>query len=477
MDEAELGTRLRSLRRSAKLSQVRMAEQLGISPSYLNLIEHNRRRLPAELMFKAAAVLSVDVREFAADGAMSLTAELMDALADPELDDIDIKAEDVRELVRAQPAVGRVIVDLHRRWKTGQDDLRAISGGAAGAIEGPGVDPARLPYEEVNDLIARKMNHFEEVETVAELFWRRFNLSTRDLFGGLGRLLQEQFQVDVRVATSRSAQGIIRHYDPGHRLLTISETLPPRSRNFHMAHQIGLMALPSVFDQIAQDPGLTTDASRKLCRMVLANYFAGAMLMPYERFWEAAESERYDIELLRHRFRTSFEQVCHRLTTLRRRGMEGVPFHLVKVDTAGNVAKRFNGSGIQFARFGGGCPRWNVHGAFLQPWRFRVQVSEMPDGARYFCLARTITRRHGGYNEPESVHAVGMGCRVEHAHRLVYADGVDLEHAEPVTIGVNCRLCERSACPQRAFPAVRHALTLDENVRRMAFYAVGGDER
>jgi predicted transcriptional regulator/DNA-binding XRE family transcriptional regulator len=471
-----LGSRLRSLRRRASLSQVKLAAALGISPSYLNLIEHDRRRFPAELMFKAADALGVDVREFATDDRGSLLHELMEALGDPDLEHPEVKGVDAREWVQAQPQLAAAFVDVYRKWKASQEDVRQLS---AVAAEGTSVDQGRLPSEEVNDLIARRMNHFDDVETVAELFWRRYELTTPQLFDGLSRVLQKSFRIDVRVAPTRAARGVVRHYDPERRLLTVSESLPTRSRSFQLAHQIGLLALGHVFEEVVKDPVLTTDASRKLGRMVLANYFAGAMLMPYERFWEAAESERYDIEVLGARFRASFEQVCHRLTTLRRKGMEGVPFHLVKVDIAGNVAKRFNGSGLQFARFGGGCPRWAVHGAFMSPGRFRVQVSEMPDGSRWFDVARTVTRRQGAWSEPESVHAIGLGCRLEHAHRLTYADGLDLTKPELVPIGVNCRVCERADCHQRAYPSVKHPLALDENVRRLAFYASASadDER
>lgn len=470
-----LGTRMRTLRRQANLSQVKLAEKLGISPSYLNLIEHGRRRLPAELMFRAADVLHVDVRSFVVDDAASLLADLMEALDDPELEDVDIKAEDVRTLVHAQPGIGRAFTQVYKRWKAQEDDLRKLrAASASSALEG--VDTARLPSEEVNDLVGRHMNHFEDVETIAELFWRRYGLTSARLFEGLAQVLRDSFQVEVRVGTARSMGGMLRRFDPDHRVLTLSETLAPRSRHFHMAHQIGLLALDHVVARLAEASDLTTDASRRLARMVMGNYFAGCMLMPYERFWEAAESERYDLELLGHRFRTSYEQVCHRLTSMRRPGMEGVPFHLVKADLAGNVTKRFGGSGIQLPRSGGGCPLWGVHAAVLQPGRFHLQVSEMPDGARYFVIARTVHKRQGGYNATETVHSIELGCRLEHAHRLVYADGLDLDALDVVPVGINCRVCERAECEQRAFPSVRHALALDENVRHAAFYATAPKE-
>jgi predicted transcriptional regulator/DNA-binding XRE family transcriptional regulator len=471
----DLGRRLRSLRRRAGVTQARFAEQLGISASYLNLIEHDKRRLPATLAFRAAEVLNVDLRELAVDDAVPLLPELMDVLADPDLEDDDVKAEDVRELVKAQPGVARVLADVYRRWKAAQDEVRRLQ--AVAAEDMVGVDAGRLPSEEVNDLVSRRRNHFEDAETIAELFWRRYALSTPRLLEGLERILADAFHVEVRVVNARTAADALRRYDPATRALWLSETLPPRSLAFHAAHQLGQLALGHVLDDVARDPGLTTEPSRRLARIVVASYFAGAMLMPYERFWEAAEAERYDLELLGHRFRTGYEQVCHRLTTLRRKGMEGVPFHLVKVDLAGNLAKRFDGSGIRFARFGGGCARWGVHQAFLQPGRIHVQVSEMAEpgerpgaGQRYLTIARTVATRHAGFHGAETIHALELGCRVEHAHRVIYADSVDLDRADVVPIGVNCRVCEREDCVQRAFPNVRRVPLLDAAVRRAAFY-------
>jgi predicted transcriptional regulator len=194
--------------------------------------------------------------------------------------------------------------------------------------------------------------------------------------------------------------------------------------------------------------------------------------MPYEPLLEAARAERYDIELLAHRFGTSFEQVCHRLTSLRRPGREGVPMHLIRIDMAGNISKRFSASGIRIARFSGACPRWNIHSAFLTPGMIRVQLSRMPDGHVYFCIARTIRSDRGGYNVPHTVQAIGMGCEVERARELVYSDGVDLDHADGVVpVGVTCRLCEHLDCPQRAFPPLLHPLRVNENVRGVSFYA------
>ena len=249
--------------------------------------------------------------------------------------------------------------------------------------------------------------------------------------------------------------------------------LPPWSRQFQVAHQLALIeatpAIGAIVDRSQKN--LTTPESVKLCRIAVAKYVASAFLRPYDELFRTAEDVRYDIELLQHHYTASWEQVCHRLTTLRKPGSAGVPFHFVRVDIAGNISKRFSGTGIRFARFSGSCPRWDVHAAFLTTGRIRTQLSQMPDGTAYFCIARTI-RKSYGYASGDALMAVGIGCPVRDARKLVYADGYDLDNTEAaVPIGTTCRLCERVHCEQRAFPPLQHGLKVDENVRGRSFFA------
>jgi predicted transcriptional regulator len=264
----------------------------------------------------------------------------------------------------------------------------------------------------------------------------------------------------------------MRRYDHDRKLITLSEMLPPRSRRFQLAHQIGLLTQAAAIERLGRDEHLTTSESRTLARVALANYFGAALLMPYAMFLEGAKVERYDIEVLAHRFGTSFEQVCHRLTTLRRPGAEGVPFHFLRTDIAGNISKRFSASGIRFSRFSGACPRWNVHAAFLTPGLIRTQISRMSDGTHYFCIARTVRNDRGGFHAPHAVQAIELGCELRHARELVYADGIDLANAGAATpVGVTCRLCEHLDCEQRVYPPLQHPLRIDENVRGVSFFA------
>jgi predicted transcriptional regulator/DNA-binding XRE family transcriptional regulator len=466
-----LGAKVRGLRRRESLSQVQLAERLGISASYLNLIESNRRPLPAALLIKLAQMFEMDLHAFGADGDARLINDLMEAFADPVFDAYKLASTDLRDLAINHPQVARAVIALYSSYKT----QRASSEELASRLEGDdvaGVASSLLPSEEVNDLVQSHMNYFPELEEGADELWKRARLESEELYSGLIRYLDKQHSVVVRMARGGAERGVLRRYDAEKRLLTLSELLPTRSRTFQLAHQIALLTQRPKIDRIVDDSHLTSDESRALARVALANYFAGAVITPYAPFLEACRQERYDVDVIGRRFRVGFEQVCHRYTTLRRPGMEGVPFHMIRIDVAGNISKRFSASGIHFARFSGACPRWNVFAAFMTPGMIRIQLSRFPDGNTYFCIARTIHKDSGGYHAQQPVQSIGLGCLVEHAREMVYSDGIDFDNAQLATpVGVTCRLCERSDCAERAFPSIRHPLQVDENVRGLSLYA------
>jgi predicted transcriptional regulator/DNA-binding XRE family transcriptional regulator len=471
-----LGAKVRALRRKVGLTQADMARRLDISPSYMNLIENDHRPLTAPLLIRLASEFDVDVASFAADEDSRLIADMMEVFGDPMFDELGVTNAEVRELVAATPGLARAIDVLYRGYTQASESARSLAQRFDGPLAQVGVDAPLLPSEEVSDLLERSHNHFPRLEDAAESLWREAELDDDRLQDGLVRYLNRRLDVKVEVIRAKDGGGrTFRRFDPDKRELSLSEVLPPRSRNFQLAHQIALLKHRELLDTVAADKGLTTEDSRKLCRVALANYFASAVLMPYEPFLRAAREARYDVELLGHRFRTSFEQVCHRLTTLKRPGHEGLPFHFIRVDVAGNISKRFAGSGIRFARFSGACPKWNVFTAFATPGLIRRQLSVMPDGARYLCVARTVRSAVGGFHAGGAVYAVGLGCRVEHASELIYSEGLDLDSPQAARkIGVTCRMCERTDCAQRAMPALHTPLVVDENERGASFYGGAG---
>lgn len=469
---SNLGSKVRAKRRSRNMTQAELARRLGISPSYLNLIEHNQRPLTAQLLIALAQEFQLELSDFAVDDDQRLAAHLLEAFADPVFEEHPLNSADVRELAASAPAVARAVLALYEQFQVAREALAELAEESYAQQESASTTSLRadvLPSEEVNDFIQRHMNYFGELEQLAEQLWVDAKLKRGGRFAGMAEWLERQ---GIGVQMIGGEGRIVRRYDRDLRRISLSEALPPSSRNFQLAAQIALICHHDRLEALTDaDAGLTSESSRTLARLVLAHYYAGAVLMPYDNVWRSAVSQRYDIELLANRFGTSFEQVCHRLTTLRRPEAEGVPFHMLRVDIAGNISKRFSASGIRFARFSGACPRWNVFRAFQTPGMIRVQVSVMPDGAKFFCVARTVAHGRGGYGAPRATLAIGLGCPLDYASELVYADGIDLRDEDGMLqVGVTCRLCDRSDCEQRVLPSLRQPLQVREDIRGVSMY-------
>ena len=281
-------------------------------------------------------------------------------------------------------------------------------------------------------------------------------------------------QHGVRVVpTDDAADDSQRRYDVASRVLRISAALEPGQQAFQLATQLALLELDEAIQQLVDVPEFADGPARALARIGLANYFAGALQLPYTAFLSAAETLRYDIDQLARRFGVGFETVCHRLSTLQRPGAPGVPFFFIRVDRAGNISKRQSATHFHFSKTGGTCPLWNVYEAFAQPGRILPQLARMPDGRAYLWIARTVSHGQRGYGSPRKTFAIGLGCDIRHASRLVYSKGLDLQDVEvPTPIGMGCKVCERETCPQRAFPFVGRPLDVNENESRFTPYAV-----
>jgi hypothetical protein len=465
------------LRRKHGLRQVDLAEKLGISGSYLNLIEHDQRALTAALLLKLAELYPAELKSFGSDDQARLVSDLHEVFGDALFEAHDVTTTDVRETA-SNDTVSRAIVKLYHAYRDALESMQAVASRVSeDGGDLLGIDPARLPSEEVSDVLQENQNYFPELEEAAERLSAEWRLERPDLHPGLLRAL-EGLGIALVIERHSGERAPMRRFDPERRELHVSEVLPPHARNFQIAHQIGLLTLGPELEKILARCRLTTPDSVALCRVALASYFAAAVAMPYEPFLESARTLRYDIELLERRFGASFEQVCHRLTTMRRPGREGVPFHFIRVDIAGNISKRYSASGIRFARFSGLCPRWNVHSAFMTPGIIRTQVSRMPDGTTYLCVARTVRQTLGGFGAAHPLLAISLGCEVKHTGHLVYGDSLDVNNpSAAVPIGITCRLCERTDCEQRAFPPIHRKLGIDENVRGTSFYTPAPSDR
>lgn len=474
MRKAFLGGRLKRLREERALTQIALARALDLSPSYLNQLERNQRPLTVQVLLKINAALDVDVQLFSEDGDEGLMADLREVLADSVLDQ-HIATSEVRELVANMPAVGRALVTLHRRYRAVAEQAEAMMAGLGlGDGDTRGLAPL-LPYEQVRDFFFAHHNHFLELDLAAEELFVRAELVIGDVASGLVEYLARHHGIRVFFDRRDDEQAPQRLFRPDDQILELSAQLTPGQRAFQMAVQIALIEVGGIIDRLAQSVAAAGNEARALTRIGLANHFAGALLMPYAVFLDAAEAVRYDIERLADRFGVGFETVCHRLSTMQRPGASGVPFFFIRVDRAGNISKRQSATDFHFSRVGGTCPLWSVYEAFAQPGRILTQLARMPDGRTYLWVARTVTHRRSGYGRPDKTFAVALGCDLRHADRLVYSKGLDMTNPEAATpIGLGCKVCERENCPQRAFPAIGRALTIDERRRDFAPYGRHG---
>ncbi|MDR3471043.1 MAG: short-chain fatty acyl-CoA regulator family protein [Devosia sp.] len=463
-NEPQIGGRIKRLRRQKQLSQSQLAEAIGISASYLNLIEHNRRRITVALLFKLAGYFGVEPGELADNDESRLTGDLMELFGDDLFADSDLTNQDIRDLASSNPNAARAVVRLF-------DTYRQLSHGSATVS---GADAAGTGYhqatEAISDFLQDRANYFPTLEAAAERIRADIDHASDVFSYGLKTYLFNVFGIEWRLGSL--PHGVARRFDQDRRQLVIADTLPPESGVFAVAHQTGLMGAEQEIRDIIATSNLPDGDAPALARNVLASYFAAALIMPYEPFHRACRDTRYDIERIARRFNASFEQVCQRMTALQRPGLSGIPLHLVRTDIAGNISKRFSLSGIQIPRHSGACPRWNVYAAFLHPEQINIQISQMPEGQRYFCIAKAIVK--GGYrhNAPRSYLSIGLGCNISHAHEMIYSDGVDLANpSQTVPIGVGCRICPRHECGQRALPPADHRFTLSEMDRPESLYA------
>ena len=465
------GQRVRRLRRERGLTQARMAATLGISTSYLNLIERSQRPVTVPFLLKLGQAFDVDLQRFAEDDEGRVVAALREVFGDPVLARSQVTDQDIRDAAQASPAFGDAVVALYRAYRALLESTMDPAEGAGAPTGGPAAvlaAAARPPRRRGSGLPAGAV-----LLLPATGGGRRAPLvgggsrSPRSPRGAKCRARRGPRPQGPHPARGRDARPGPTLRPPRRRVL-LSDALAPEERAFQLACQVGLLGWRALLDDIAAGSGLEGEA-RHLFIVDLATYFAGACLMPYGRFLDAAEALSYDIDLLGRRFGASFEHVCQRLATLQRPGAKGVPFFLVHLDCAGNVLRRFDAAGFRFARFGGLCPRWGVHRTFQTPGETRLEVVEMPDGARFLTVARAVSRPGAGHALPGQRLAVAVGCPLAHAGRLVYGAGLDHERpARAVPIGVNCRLCDRAECSARAVPPAGRRLIIDENQQGLA---------
>ncbi|MCG6901202.1 MAG: short-chain fatty acyl-CoA regulator family protein [Rhodobacter sp.] len=457
------GVKLREIRTGLGLTQKSFAEKLGVSLPYLNQMENNHRPVSAGVVLALAQEFGLDVTELRAGDAERMVIDMREALADPVFAETAPPLGDLRLAASNAPALARAFLGLHRAYRQTHERLASLD--EALGREDSAVRPS--PWEEVRDFFHYCDNYIDPVDRAAERFAQ---VGSR---GESGKDMAVSYMSESGISVVFKEDTILRSFDTSTSTLSLSSRASAASQRFQLLHHIALTAQNDLLEATLDLARFHSDEARAIAKIGLANYFAGAALLPYRAFLQAARDVRHDLERLADMFGASIEQIAHRLSTLQRPGAKGVPFFFVRVDQAGTITKRHSATRLQFARFGGACPLWNVHQAFETPGRFLRQLAETPDGVRYLCLARDVSKPGGSFRAPVRRYAIGLGCEVAHADQLAYADDLDVSNRaafEP--IGISCRICERRDCHQRSVPPLERHLTVDHNRRGVLPYSI-----
>lgn len=459
-----MGPRLRRLRRDLGLTQADMAADLDISAPYVALLERNQRPVTADMLLRLARTYKVDLADLAGDGGADHTARMQAVLKDPMFADIDIPPLEISDIAIGYPGLAEAFLRLYTAYREEQLALADRGPRSKGAKSRSGQDALDVsdPVAEVRRFLAARRNNFADLDDAAERI-----LQTPVDSGWFIERLSTNHKLRVRHLPPDVMLGAVRRLDRHRKEILFDDSLDTASFNFQLAQQLAYLEFETEINTALKDGQFTTKSAKLLAHRSLASYAAAALIMPYSAFVKSAETRRYDLEALARQFGTSFEQTAHRITTLQRPGAEKVPFFLIRVDPAGNISKLLDGAGFPFAKHGGACPLWSVHGVFKTPRQIVTQWLELPDGKRFFSIARTVTAGGGSFGAARVERAIAIGCAAEYADRLIYTSDESGPRADaPTPIGVACRVCHRPTCTARSELPIGREL-LPDDYRRL----------
>lgn len=466
MTKTLVGPQLRQLRRSYNQTQAEMARQLKLSPTYVNLLENNQRSLSVKVLVALTEAYGVDWRALVNDNQATQLADLRAAVRDPAVSAPKPDLQELRAALDHAPRLAAQFLELSRNHRLLLEKLQSLPS------PGKAADVLVTSHESaIHDFFRNNNNYFATLEDAAEEARAAIGGNSDDIYANLKCDLRRGYDIDVQIASIDEMPRTLRIFDTERACVILSEALDPVNRNFQLAHVLALVGYADVLDALIAGLDNLTDVGRARCRIELANYFAAAVLMPYMPFLALAEACQYDVDRIAASFGVSFEMVCQRLTTLQRNGAQGVPFFFLRIDKAGNVTKRFNATPFTLAEQGGSCPVWNIHCAFASPGVVLPQFVELPDAGQFFTISRTADRPCIDRHRADRRLVVTLGCERAHVKRLGYAVPFNLaDETQIAKIGINCHICPRQACAQRAHDPLHVNLEVDTNRRGSTRY-------
>jgi predicted transcriptional regulator/DNA-binding Xre family transcriptional regulator len=467
--DVKIGPKIKSFRRQLGLQANKLAEQLGISPSYLNLIESGKRKIDGDLLLKVCEELKIELSDLTNKSDLNLVNDISELLDDQLFEDLDILGPEVKDLVNTNPKIARALIKLGDNYK--QKDHEIIS--KVETLSGKIIDSRKtsFPGEVISDFLQEKKNYFPKLEEFANKIFDKVQLNNRTRYVALCDFLRTEYSINVKDIIPEEGKPFSKIFNKNNKELLLSEYNSLETKKLHAAAQIAQEGAINEINEYLSEFKFPSDEAKRLTKIALLNYCAAAILMPYKLFHSECKKLKYDLELLQNTFATSFEQVAHRVTCLQDPKLPGIPFHMLRVDIAGNISKRFSLSGIEIPRYGGACPRWNVYSAFTRPGVIQAAVSKMSNGKKYVCIAKTVEKGVGRYGRKKSMLSIGLGCEAKYAKDFVYTENLNLNDKKTeIPIGVSCRTCDRLDCSQRAFPPLHKKFDVDIDTRGVSVY-------
>ena len=467
--DLKIGPKIKAFRRQLGLQANKFAEQINISPSYLNLIESGKRNIDGDLLIKISKELRVEVSDLTSKAEINLENNISELLDDQLFDDLDILGPEVKDLVNTNPKIAKALIKLGDNFK--QKDHEMIN--KVESLSGKIIDSrkASFPGEVISDFLQEKKNYFPKLEDFANKIFEKVQKNNRTRYIALCEFLKSEYSILVKDVIPEDGKPFSKIFNKEKKELLLSDYNSLETKKLHAAAQIAQEGATDIINDYLSEFKFPSDESKSLTQIALLNYCGAAILMPYRLFHSECKKLKYDLELLQNTFATSFEQVAHRVTCLQDPKLPGIPFHMLRVDIAGNISKRFSLSGIEIPRYGGACPRWNVYSAFTSPGVIQAAVSKMTNGEKYVCIARTVEKGVGRFGQSKSILSIGLGCEAKYAKEFVYTENLSLEDKKTeIPIGVSCRTCDRLDCSQRAFPPLHKKFDVDINARGVSVY-------
>ncbi|MDA9105061.1 short-chain fatty acyl-CoA regulator family protein [Candidatus Pelagibacter sp.] len=467
--DLKIGPKIKAFRRQLGLQANKLAEELEISPSYLNLIEGGKRKIDGDLLLKVCEKLNIQLSDLTTKSDINLENTISEILDDKLFEDLDILGPEVKDLVGTNPKIGRALVRLGDILKKKDHELINKIEKLSGKI----VDNRKnsFPGEVISDFLQENKNYFPKLEEFANKVFEKIQVNNRTRYIALCEYLKKEYSITVKDIIPEDGKPFSKIFNKKKKELLLSDYNTLETKKLHAASQIAQEGASKEIDQYLSNFNFPSEESKRLTQVALLNYCGASILMPYKLFHSECKKLKYDLELLQNTFATSFEQVAHRVTCLQDPRLPGIPFHMLRTDIAGNISKRFSLSGIEIPRYGGACPRWNVYSAFTRPGVIQAAVSKMTNGEKYVCIARTVEKGVGRYGLSKSILSIGLGCEAKYAKQFVYTENLDISDKKTeIPIGVSCRTCDRLDCSQRAFPPLHKKFDVDINSRGVSVY-------